>query len=170
LSLSYFRYILAAKTNGEPDDYVFVYYRGKNDAWDGYGGAVVYTRSKILPPSIIPELQQAAKRVKLDFNKFTPTDNTCGPEPPLFARLEKKVEEGERFVVQEVEDIEQQVEDAGKAEISLFEQLTKVFRRDEERFFEQLGDEEKALLASLKMEAADLGKLFGNAIPLRNLR
>lgn len=91
LSLSYFRYILAAKTNGEPDDYVFVYYRGKNDAWDGYGGAVVYTRSKILPPSIIPELQQAAKRVKLDFNKFTPTDNTCGPEPPLFARLEKKV-------------------------------------------------------------------------------
>ncbi|CAK9875021.1 unnamed protein product [Sphagnum jensenii] len=163
-------YILAAKTNGEPDDYVFVYYRGKNDAWDGYGGAVVYTRSKILPSSIIPELQQAAKRVKLDFNKFTPTDNTCGPEPPLFARLEKKVEEGERFVVQEVEDIEKQVEDAGKAELSLFEQLTKVFRRDEERFFEELGDEEKALLASLKMEAADLGKLFGNAIPLRNLR
>ncbi len=73
-------------------------------------------------------------------------------------------------MVQEVEDIEQQVENAGKAEISLFEQLTKVFRRDEERFFEQLGDEEKALLASLKMEAADLGKLFGNAIPLRNLR
>ncbi len=81
-----------------------------------------------------------------------------------------QVEEGEKFVVQEVEDIEQQVEEVGKAEISLFEKLTKGFRRDEERFFEQLGDEEKALLASLKMEAADLGKLFGNAIPLRKLR
>ena len=27
-----------------PDEYVAVYYRGSNDAWDGYGGAVVYTR------------------------------------------------------------------------------------------------------------------------------
>lgn len=52
---------------------------------------MVYTRSKTLPPSIVPELQAAAKRVNLDFNKFTATDNTCGPEPPLFARLEKKV-------------------------------------------------------------------------------
>ena len=23
-----------------------VYYRGSNDAWDGYGGAVIYTRAK----------------------------------------------------------------------------------------------------------------------------
>jgi hypothetical protein len=34
------RYILAYK----PDDYVFIYYRGQNDAWVGYGGATVYTR------------------------------------------------------------------------------------------------------------------------------
>ena len=26
--------------------YVVVYYRGSNDAWDGYGGAVIYTRAK----------------------------------------------------------------------------------------------------------------------------
>lgn len=52
---------------------------------------MVYTRSKTLPTSIVPELQRAAKRVNLDFNKFTNTDNTCGPEAPLFARLEKKV-------------------------------------------------------------------------------
>jgi hypothetical protein len=33
-------YILAQK----PDEYVVVYYKGNNDAWQGYGGAVVYTR------------------------------------------------------------------------------------------------------------------------------
>lgn len=85
------RYVLSSKIEKKPTDYVFIYYRGKNDAWDGYGGAVVYTRSRTLPPSIVPELQAAAKRVNLDFNKFTATDNTCGPEAPLFARLEKKV-------------------------------------------------------------------------------
>lgn len=34
------RYVLAFK----PDNYVFIYYRGQNDAWLGYGGATVYTR------------------------------------------------------------------------------------------------------------------------------
>jgi len=86
-----FRYVLSSKIENKEDDYVFIYYRGKNDAWDGYGGAVVYTKSPTLPASIVPELQAAAKRVNLNFNKFTTTDNTCGPEPPLLARLEKKV-------------------------------------------------------------------------------
>lgn len=80
-----------SKIDGKDDDFVFIYYRGKNDAWDGYGGAVVYTKSPKLPESIIPNLQAAANRVNLNFNKFTTTDNTCGPEPPLLARLEKKV-------------------------------------------------------------------------------
>lgn len=38
-------YIIASK----PDSYVVVYYKGSNDAWDGYGGAVVYTRARQLP-------------------------------------------------------------------------------------------------------------------------
>ena len=33
----------------KPDSYVVVYYKGSNDAWDGYGGAVVYTRARTLP-------------------------------------------------------------------------------------------------------------------------
>ncbi|KAG6735422.1 hypothetical protein POTOM_061966 [Populus tomentosa] len=37
---------------------------GKNDAWDGYGGAVVYTRSAVLPESIVLELEMAAKSLK----------------------------------------------------------------------------------------------------------
>jgi violaxanthin de-epoxidase len=55
---------------------------------------VVYTKSAKLPENIIPELQAAAKTVNLDFNKFTTTDNTCGPEPPLVARLERTVVAG----------------------------------------------------------------------------
>lgn len=181
-------YILASRIENKPDDYVFVYYRGKNDAWDGYGGAVVYTKSAKLPESIIPELQAAAKRVNLDFNKFTTTDNTCGPEPPLVARLERTVERGEEFVEKEVEEgekfVEEEIEEGesffatiakklGQAQQVLFGNLDRGAQQlqlDEERFFQELGDEEKQLLTDLEMDASDVGKLFGNAIPLRKLR
>lgn len=39
-------YILASK----PDQYVVIYYKGNNDAWKGYGGATVYTRSALITP------------------------------------------------------------------------------------------------------------------------
>ncbi|KAG0591311.1 hypothetical protein KC19_1G165700 [Ceratodon purpureus] len=181
-------YIPASRIENKPDDYVFIYYRGKNDAWDGYGGAVVYTKSPKLPESIIPELQAAAKKVNLDFSKFTTTDNTCGPEPPLIARLEKTVERGEEFVEKEVEEgekfVEKEVEEGesflvavtkklGQAQQSLFGRLGKGAQQlqlDEERFLQELGVEEKQMLKDLEMDAADVGKLFGNAIPIRKLR
>lgn len=63
-------------TNTPP--FAFVYYRGSNDAWDGYGGAVVYTRDSKLPESLRPRLRAAAKKVGYDFDKdFMATDNTC---------------------------------------------------------------------------------------------
>jgi len=58
--------------------FAFVYYRGANDAWIGYGGVVVYTREAKMPPELIPRLREAAKKVNYDFDKdFTLTDNTC---------------------------------------------------------------------------------------------
>jgi violaxanthin de-epoxidase len=58
--------------------FAFVYYRGANDAWVGYGGAVVYTRDSKLPEELIPRLREAAKKVNFDYDKdFTATDNTC---------------------------------------------------------------------------------------------
>ena len=61
--------------------FAFVYYRGSNDAWDGYGGVVVYTRDAALPKELIPRLRLAAKKVNFDFDKdFTITDNTCPAE------------------------------------------------------------------------------------------
>jgi violaxanthin de-epoxidase len=58
--------------------FAFVYYRGSNDAWDGYGGVVVYTRVSKLPDSLKPRLRAAAAKVNMDYDKdFSATDNTC---------------------------------------------------------------------------------------------
>ncbi|EFJ12748.1 hypothetical protein SELMODRAFT_123552, partial [Selaginella moellendorffii] len=89
-------FIVSARLNKQPDDYIFVYYTGSNDAWDGYGGAVVYTRSSSLPKSIVPELRLAAAKVGLDFDNFKTTDNSCTPQPSLFAKVHKRLFEGER--------------------------------------------------------------------------
>lgn len=167
------RYILSSKVENKYDDYVFVYYRGKNDAWDGYGGAVVYTRSPVLPESIVPELEKAAKSIGRDFNKFIRTDNTCGPEPPLVERLEKTVEEGEKIVIREVEQIEGEVEKVEKTEMTLFQKLAEGFKelqQDEENFLRELSEEEMSILNDLKMEASEVEKLFGQSLPLRKLR
>ncbi|KDP20287.1 hypothetical protein JCGZ_06873 [Jatropha curcas] len=166
-------YILSSKLENSENDYIFVYYRGRNDAWDGYGGAVVYTRSAVLPESIIPELETAAKKVGRDFNKFIITDNTCGPEPPLAERIEKTVEEGEKTIIREVEEIEGNVEKVGKTEMALFQRLAEGFKelqQDEEFFVRELSKEEMDILNDLKMEAGEVEKLFGEALPLRKLR
>jgi violaxanthin de-epoxidase len=72
--------------------FVFVYYRGSNDAWDGYGGAVVYTRDSKLPPELIPRLKIAAQKANnWDWDKdFTLTDNTC-----------TEITEGDRVMMRE---------------------------------------------------------------------
>ncbi|CAL5194966.1 unnamed protein product [Lathyrus oleraceus] len=166
-------YILSSQTENKPDDYIFIYYRGRNDAWDGYGGAVVYTRSSVLPESIVPELEKVAKSVGRDFSNFIRTDNTCGPEPSIVERLEKKVEEGEKTIVREVEELEEEVEKVGKTEMNLLQKLAegfKIFQEDEENFLRGLSKEEMEILNSLKLEADEVEKLFGRALPLRKLR
>jgi len=60
------------------DEYALVYYRGSNDAWDGYGGAVLYTRAKTLPLKYVPELREACAKVPgLSWDDFKKTDNSC---------------------------------------------------------------------------------------------
>ena len=61
--------------------FALVYYIGNNDAWRGYGGAVVYTRDAKLPESLRPRLREAAKKVNFDFDRdFAVTDNSCGTQ------------------------------------------------------------------------------------------
>lgn len=58
--------------------FALVYYRGSNDAWDGYGGATVYTRDSKMPESLRPRLRAAAAKVNYDFDRdFSLTDNSC---------------------------------------------------------------------------------------------
>ncbi|KAG5611219.1 hypothetical protein H5410_022500, partial [Solanum commersonii] len=119
----------------------------------------------------IPELQTAAQKVGRDFNTFIKTENTCGPEPPLVEHLEKKVEEGERTIIKE-EEIEEEVEKVREKEVSLFSRLFEGFKelqQDEENFIRKLSKEEMDILDGLKMEATEVEKLFGNALPIRKL-
>lgn len=98
-------YILAQK----PDEYVFVYYRGTNDAWDGYGGAVVYTRSKTLPSKYIPELRDACKKVPgLNWEDFVQTDNSC-PRVTI-PTVEDELEKDAKILRLDIEELESDAE------------------------------------------------------------
>eukprot|EP00536_Pseudo-nitzschia_multiseries_P000391 jgi/Psemu1/282298/fgenesh1_pg.5_\ len=71
--------------------FALVYYRGSNDAWDGYGGVVVYTRDAKLPDSLLPRLRESAKKIGFDYDKdFTATDNSC-----------KAIDQGETVLLRE---------------------------------------------------------------------
>lgn len=52
---------------------------GSNDAWDGYGGAFLYTREASVDPALIPRLEKAVERANLPYQwkDFTLTDNSC---------------------------------------------------------------------------------------------
>lgn len=69
-----------ANENDKETGFILVYYRGRNDAWDGYGGAVLYTRAKTVPESIVPRLQEACQRAGIKWEKFVRTDNSCPKE------------------------------------------------------------------------------------------
>jgi len=88
--------------------FAFVYYRGSNDAWDGYGGAVVYTRAAKLPEELIPRLRKAAEKVNFNFDKdFSVTDNTCKTQD-----AQEKTLLREKFAGKVVLQSEQQVQAA----------------------------------------------------------
>jgi violaxanthin de-epoxidase len=70
-------YILAAKE----DAYFVVYYRGNNDAWDGYGGAVVYTRSSKFPKEYSKEIDASLQKIGRSLKDFQYTNNTCKGKP-----------------------------------------------------------------------------------------
>jgi len=98
-------YILGQREN----EYVVVYYRGNNDAWDGYGGAVVYSKAPKLPPQWIPEISRDLQKVNLKWEDFQETDNSCrAAESKLeeleadFVLVETKVAGGLQVVGKEI--------------------------------------------------------------------
>lgn len=128
----------------KPDEYVFVYYRGNNDAWRGYGGAVVYTRAAALPKELVPELRAAASAAGLRWDDFTLTDNTCGPHPPRPPSL-----------LAEVEGDVMRAEEAAGARLRSFGRGFTVLER---RVASELAAEERALERELRDFEAALEK------------
>jgi violaxanthin de-epoxidase len=76
-------YVLAAKE----DAYFVVYYRGSNDAWDGYGGAFVYSRSPKFPKQYSKEIDESLQKIGRSLKEFTFTDNTCKGKPTVTEEL-----------------------------------------------------------------------------------
>lgn len=101
-------YVLDYEPDNNPSGtppFALIYYRGSNDAWIGYGGAVVYTRDSHLPDSLIPRLREGVKKVNFDFDKdFEISDNTC-----------KAIDNGDTFLLRE--------QFAGKVALQTEEQL-----------------------------------------------
>lgn len=76
----------------EPDDFFLVYYRGSNDAWDGYGGAFLYTRDSTVRQDLIPRLEKAVDSMKTQYkwSDFVITDNSCKPQTESATILREK--------------------------------------------------------------------------------
>jgi violaxanthin de-epoxidase len=152
-------YILGSKFENADDDYVFIYYKGENDAWKGYGGATVYTRSSVLPESIIPTLKVAAERAGLDWDKFQKTDNTCpaklvrkGP----FEELEDDIVQAEKFAEQRFGAFESVLEPSLRS----FGRGFTVIEQNVVKGFEQQEAQVEAELEREKEEAARLIRRF----------
>jgi violaxanthin de-epoxidase len=153
-------YILASK----PDEYVLVYYRGQNDAWKGYGGATVYTRSRALDPALVPELTKAAEAAGLDFSKFQLTDNSCPAKPPprgLVAELEEDVEAAERFAAKEIDALERGVVDPSLRSFGRgFTILEKDLEAAAGGVVRELTSDEEKVVEEVEREAAQAARLI----------
>jgi violaxanthin de-epoxidase len=94
-------FILDYDSMDDPEKgWVLVYYRGRNDAWAGYGGGTLYTRAKTIPPQILDRVKAACDKIQIPYDKFwKATDNSCNASPdPLKARAsfaKKLLEQGE---------------------------------------------------------------------------
>lgn len=91
----------------KPDEYAFIYYKGNNDAWVGYGGATVYTRAAEFPKEYEPEMRKAAEAVGLKWDDFTITDNSCPDHPkrvPFPFNLFQSAQQLEASIVREFEE------------------------------------------------------------------
>lgn len=75
-------YVLDHGFEDDPEQgFVLIYYRGQNDAWAGYGGGTLYTRSKTISPEVLERVREATAKAKVPYDKYWKvTDNTCAAE------------------------------------------------------------------------------------------
>ena len=145
-------------------EYVFVYYKGTNDAWDGYGGAVVYSTSPSLKPEYVPELERLAKKVGVKFSDFVVTDNSCKPEPELkFSKVADLDTLGDDILVAEKElgkDVRKASGFLGKEVKVLAKEVGKDARFVEKEFEKDIKRAENTLERDIKKAENEVEKDF----------
>eukprot|EP00629_Pelagomonadales_sp_RCC1024_P017122 CAMPEP_0119259054 /NCGR_PEP_ID=MMETSP1329-20130426/25_1 /TAXON_ID=114041 /ORGANISM="Genus nov. species nov., Strain RCC1024" /LENGTH=572 /DNA_ID=CAMNT_0007258409 /DNA_START=114 /DNA_END=1829 /DNA_ORIENTATION=- len=167
------------KSKDDPDAFVLVYYRGRNDAWIGYGGAVVYTRTPVASPAVYERSKAAWERANLPqpFSNFKRVENAClaesAPERVLLReRYAKKVLlTGEKALQEEVTQVRRaavstvsgDVKAASRAVAKLEKQI-EAFEKEIEKDVVSLEKEvEKDVLAVEREVEKDV---FGRGAPL----
>ena len=145
----------------EPDNFVLVYYRGSNDAWDGYGGAFLYTRSPTVPKEIVPRLEAAMERTqgKYKWSDFTYTDNSCKElkESPIVLR-EKFAE---NLLVSEEQQLAAQLTQLRSAVLSDVVNNEKGAEKSIEFLEKAFSDFEKEIVKDAEADVNALEKFFG---------
>jgi len=94
----------------EPGKWLLIYYRGNNDAWDGYGGATVYSTSPVLEKKYYADIDAKLQKIGRRFSDFTLTDNTCKPRESKLEEFEQDLVFVETRTVQGIVSTEKAIE------------------------------------------------------------
>lgn len=129
--------------------FAFVYYRGSNDAWDGYGGAVVYTQAASLPTSLVPRLEAAAQKIGHNWDEFAVTDNSC-----------KKIDDNEKLELRKqfLGNVVLQSERGVQAQATRFRGNAVNSIKAQKIFFNNQGEEAQKAYESLRDQTIEFEK------------
>jgi violaxanthin de-epoxidase len=142
----------------EPNDFVLVYYRGSNDAWDGYGGAFLYTRSPSVRPDLFPRLEKAVANMGLQYkwSDFTLTDNSCKPQQENPTVLREKF--AKNLLITEEQVLQEQLTGLRNAAVNSIEQSEPVAVKKSIEFLEKEFDLfQKEVVKDAEILAKDVG-------------
>ena len=155
----------------EPDDFVLVYYKGSNDAWDGYGGSFLYTRDPTVRPELVPRLEKAVASMGLKYkwSDYTLTDNTCKllEESPTVLREKFAT----KLLLTEEDQLQQQLTGLRGAAINTIKTEEKeaeksVIKLEKglENFLKELEKDAEEVVEEVEKEAIVLEKGFENEL------
>ena len=141
-------YILDAETSGD-SQFVLVYYRGSNDAWDGYGGAVLYTRAPVASEAVKARAAEACKKANLDFEKFLIPDNTCPSEIRASQKLLLREKYATRLFLTAEKELQEEATTLRKSAVSTFSADAKEVVKATSRLENFIADYEKTIADDL---------------------
>lgn len=142
----------------EPDDFALVYYRGSNDAWDGYGGAFLYTRQPTVRKELYPRLEKAVANMKLNYkwSDFTLTDNSCKAQQENPTVLREKF--ASKLLITEEQQLQEQLTGLRNAAVNTIEKNEpKELKQSIEFLEKELDVFQKEIVKDAEIIAKDVG-------------